>query len=138
MFRKLIVMNWLLAACIGSAAAQDNMALATKQKLAQRSYLLSLKSEHTCIRNSAIFQVMQYQTRFPQADLRPFAKALRGLSQNDPSPQIRLYAFLAVTFLENEKLLRAAGVPPQREDEKEMYFARLQEILQSNQTLASN
>lgn len=138
MFRKLIVMSWLFAACLGSAAAQEGMTPATKQKLAQRSYLRSLQSEHACIRNSAVFQVMQYQTRFPQEDLRPFVKVLRGLSQNDPSPQIRLYAFLAVTFLENEPLLRAAGVPPQREDEKEMYFARLQKILQSHQMLASN
>ena len=80
---------------------------------------------------------MQYQTRFPQEDVRPFVKALRGLSQNDPSPQIRLYAFLACTFLENEKLLQAAGVPPQREDEKENYFMRLQEILHNHEALAS-
>jgi hypothetical protein len=138
MIRNMIVTAWLLAIFIGSAAAQENMTPQTKQKFAKRSYLLALKSEYACIRNSAIFHVMRYQERFPQDDLRPFVKLLHGLSQNDPSPQNRLYAFLACTFLENAKLLQAAGVPPKGEDGKSVYFVRLQEILQNNVALASN
>jgi hypothetical protein len=138
MIRKMIVIAWLLATFVGSAAAQENMAPQTKQRLAKHGYLLALKSKYACIRNSAIFQVMQYQTRYPQDDMRPFVKALRELSQNDPAPQNRLYAFLACTFLENEKLLQMAGVPPKGEDRKIVYFVRLQEILQNNSALASN
>lgn len=138
MIRKMLIIASLLAAFIGGAAAQETMTPPTKQKLAKHGYLMALKSEYTCIRNSAIFQVMQYQTRYSQDNMRPFVKALRELSQNDPAPQNRLYAFLAVTFLENERLLQAAGAPPKGEDEKSLYFARLQEILQTNAALASN
>ena len=138
MIRKMFIAAWLLAAFIGGAAAQEKMTPEALQKLAKHGYLLALKSEFTCIRNSAIFQVMQYQTRYPQDDMRPFVKALRELSQNDPAPQNRLHAFLACTFLENAKLLQAAGAPPQGEDEKSLYFVRLQEILQTNAALASN
>ncbi len=137
MIRKMIVIASLLATLIGSAAAQENMPPSAKQKLARRSYLLALKSEHACIRNSATFQVMKYQTSFPQDDMTLFVKSLRELSRNDPVPQNRLYAFLAHTFLENQRLLSAAGAPPKGEDEKEIYFVRLQEILHSNETLAS-
>ncbi|MGH7600212.1 MAG: hypothetical protein ACREOI_27980 [bacterium] len=137
MTRKMTVMASLLAALIGCAAAKENIAPQTKQKLAKRNYLLALKCEHASIRNSAIFHVMKYQARFPQDDSRPFVKLLRGMSQNDPSPQNRLYSFLACTFLENEKLLQAAGVPPKQEDDKGIYFVRLQEILQNHEALAS-
>jgi hypothetical protein len=137
MIRKMIVAAWLLAALIGGAAAKDNMAPQTKQKIAKRNYLLALNSEYACIRNSAIFHVMRYQARFPQDDLRPFVKLLREISRNDPSPQNRLYAFLACTFMENEKLMQAAGVPPAQEDEKDLYFVRLQKILLNHEALAS-
>lgn len=138
MIRRMLIVAGLLATLIGGAAAQEKMTPQALQKLAKHGYLLALKSDLTCIRNSAIFQVMQYQTRYPQDDLRPFVKALRELSQNDPAPQNRLYAFLAVTFLENARLLQTAGQPPKSEDQKSLYFARLQEILQNNAALASN
>lgn len=138
MTRKFIIMSWVLAALLGSAAAQESMTLTAKQKLARRGYLQSLKSEHACIRNSAIFQVMQYRARFPQDDMSLFIKSLRDLSRNDSTPKNRLYAFLACTFLENQQLLLTAGVPPKGEDEKEIYFNRLQRILHTNETLASN
>lgn len=138
MTRKLIIVSWVLAALFGSAAAQENVVPAAKQKLARRGYLVALKSEHACIRNSAIFQVMQYQARFPQEDMSLFIKSLRDLSRNDSTPQNRLYAFLACTFLENQQLRLTAGAPPKGEDEKEIYFNRLQKILHSNDTLASN
>lgn len=136
MIRKMTVMAWLLAALIGCAAAKENMAPPTKQKIAKRNYLLALNSEFACIRNSAIFHVMRYQARFPQDDLRPFVKLLREMSRNDPSPQNRLYAFLACTFLENKTLLQAAGVPPKQEDEKDGYFEHLQKILLNHEALA--
>jgi hypothetical protein len=137
MIRKMIVIGWLLATLIGGAAAKDNMTPQAKQKLAKRNYLLALSSEYACIRNSAIFHVMRYQARFPQDDLRPFVKSLREMSQNDPSLQNRLYAFLACTFLENEKLLQAAGTPPKQEDDKDIYFVHLQKILLNQEALAS-
>lgn len=137
MIRKMTVMAWLLATLMGCAAAKENLTPPAKQKLAKQNYLLALNSEYACIRNSTIFHVMKYQARFPQDDLRPFVKLLREMSRNDPSPQNRLYAFLACTFLENEILLQAAGVPPKQEDEKEIYFAHLQNILLNQETLAS-
>ena len=136
MIRKMTVMAWLLAILIGGAAAKDNVP-PTKQKIAKRNYLLALNSEYACIRNSAIFHVMRYQARFPQDDLRSFVKVLREMSQNDSFPQNRLYAFLACTFLENATLLQAAGVPPKQEDDKDVYFVRLQKILLNQEALAS-
>jgi hypothetical protein len=137
MIRKMTIMAWLLAVLIGGAAAKDNMAPPAKQKIAKRNYLLALNSEYACIRNSAIFHVMRYQARFPQDDLHPFVKVLREMSQSDPFPQNRLYAFLACTFLENATLLQAAGVPPKQEDDKDIYFVRLQKILLNQEALVS-
>jgi hypothetical protein len=135
MMRKTLIMAWLLASLIGCAAAKGQL-WSNKQSVAKQNYLRALNSKHACIRNSAIFQVMQYQARFPQEDLRSFVQRLRELSVKDASPEIRLYAFLAFTFLENEELLAAAGAPPKSEEEKEAYFERLQKILHGHDLLA--
>ncbi len=137
MKHKTLIAAWLVASLFaGTAAGQNQPQQDRLQMLAKRSYLSSLNSEHACIRNSTIFRVMQYRAAYPQDDLRPFVKALREMSVKDASPQNRLYAFVACTFLENEKLWQAAGKPPKQEDGKEAYFARLQGILQSNEAVA--
>lgn len=134
MFSKTLAAAWLVAGLMGATAVRaGNHEPGKLQMRAQRSYLLSLSSEHACIRNSAIFWVMQYRARFPQDDVGPFVKALRGMSMNDAFPQNRFYAFMACTFLEGDKLMQAAGLPPRQEDEKEKYFARLHEILLGSQ-----
>lgn len=137
MTRKLLTSTLLMAGLLGCAAATDGTLQRDQlQARARRSYLWSLNSAHAGIRNSAVFRVMQYRASFPQDDMQLMVQALREMSMKDASSQNRLYAFIAVTFLENENMLKAAGVPPEREDEKEAYFARLQNILQSNAVMA--
>lgn len=137
MIRKLLKSSLLVAGLLGCAAATDgNLQHAQLQLRARRNYLWSLSSAHASIRNSTVFRVMQYRASFPQDDMQPLVQALREMSMKDASSQNRLYAFIAVTFLENENLLRVAGAPPKEEDEKEAYFARLQNILQSNAVMA--
>ena len=136
MMRNLLTIALLATGLIGAATGQESLEQAKLQIHAQRNYLASLESEHECIRNSAVFRVMQYRARFPQVDLQPFVKALREMSEKDSSPQNRLYAFLACTFLENGQLLQAAGAPPKQEDEKHTYFLRLQGLMQGNHALA--
>src|SRR5262245_46911051 len=137
MTRKLLLSFLLIASVLGCAAVADGNLRQTKQQLlARRSYLWSLNSEHAGVRNSAVFRVMQYRLNFPQDDMQPFMKALREMSTKDTSSQNRLYAFIAVTFLENEELLKAANAPPNEEQEKEAYFTHLQNILQNNAVVA--
>jgi len=137
MSRKILITIGLVAICLaGSATAQDNSGQNHLQTLARRSYLFALNSEHACIRNSAVFRVLQFHAVFPQEEMKTFVKTLREMSVKDASPQNRLYAFIACTFLENENLMKAAGAPPEKEDEKEAYFTRMQGILQSNAALA--
>ena len=135
MIRKILTLALLAAGLIGAAAGEDLPDQIKLQKRAKQNYLLALQSEHACIRNSAIFRVMQYRAHFPQEEVQPFVKVLREMSMKDASPQNRLYAFIACTFLQNEKLQRTAGAPPKLEEDKEAYFARLQGILQSDEAL---
>jgi hypothetical protein len=137
MSTKTLLIVWLFAGLLGATAAHAGTPQPDKLHMrAKRGYLLSLASEHACIRNSTIFFVMQYHARYPQDDVRPFVKVLRDMSVKDAVPQNRLYAFIACTFLENERLMRIAGLPPKHEGDKEAYFARLHEILQMSEALA--
>jgi hypothetical protein len=137
MIRKIFITSLLMAGLFGGTAeAQGDFQQAKFRALAKSSYLWCLSSEHPAIRNSAVFRVMQYRMSYPQEDMQPFVKALREMSLKDASSQNRLYAFLACTYLENENLLKAAGAPPEFEDEKQAYFTHLQRILQDDVAVA--
>ncbi|MEK7730048.1 MAG: hypothetical protein AAB354_16700 [candidate division KSB1 bacterium] len=125
-----MIRNLVLAAlvCFG-CAAQLQGARPEKQQVARRNYLAMLNSKHEGVRNSTIFRVLQYKVAYPQDACSDFLKRLQQISLNDPSAKNRSYAFLASAALQDAKLLRRAQ-PPEFEDEKEAYFARLHDALQ--------
>ncbi len=127
-----MIRNLLLSAllCLG-CATQFHGGEPAKQQAAKRNYLALLQSEHEGVRNSTIFRVLQYKAAYPQDDCRDFLKRLQEISLNDPSTKNRVYAFLACTLLRDAKLM-AAAQPPLTEEEKETYFAGLQEVLQQH------
>lgn len=131
-----MIRNLLLAAalCFGSATPSHGWP-AEKQQVARQNYLSALNAKHEGVRNSAIFRVLQYKAAYPQDDCRVFIKRLQRISLNDSSVKNRMYAFLACAFLQDGKL-PAEAQPPQTEDEKDGYFAELQELLQRRVSVA--
>ena len=111
--------------------AQSSNAATAKQQLAVKAYAATLQSEHQSVRNSAIFRTMQLHARFPELDISPLLVELQKLSSTDESLTNRLYAFLAMSFLTDSTLKARLVAPPQSEEDKDEYFAQLQQIYAS-------
>lgn len=111
--------------------AQSPHAATTKQELAVKAYAASLQSEHQSVRNSAIFRAMQLHARFPDLDISPLLVEMQKLSSSDESLTNRLYAFLAMSFLTDSTLKARLVEPPQSEEDKDDYFAQLQQVFAS-------
>ncbi|NUO82179.1 hypothetical protein HUU05_19075 [candidate division KSB1 bacterium] len=133
MMRSLFFAALLCLACTAPLRGEEPQ----KQQVAKRNYLTSLQSKHEGVRNSTIYRVLQYKAAYERDDCSAFLKRLQEMSLNDPSPKNRVYAFLACALLQDAKL-RAAAKPPEWEEEKDAYFASLQELLQRQWAVANN
>jgi len=135
MYWRILTLSLLSAGIIGCAAPRMRNTPLSQQELACTAYLDGLSSENDGVRNSMIFMVMQYCSRYPQEDVAPFLKCLRNISQKDTSPRNRLYAFIVHTYLQNPGLMKLAGEVPKGEDKKDEYFTQLYRIIEKRDFL---
>lgn len=91
---------------------------------ALNNYMSYLKSENHGLRNNAIYQIVQIKSRFPEADLSMFNKKLAKMALNDKEVMIRSHAFLALAYLNDDKLVEKVKLQFNNE-EPEAFYERL-------------
>lgn len=121
---KLLMIVLVLSTTVCFAQTQK---LSQYLKQANQAYLLSLKSENNGVRNSAIFNVVQYKKLYPAKDFNPFAKEIQKISKTDPMVQNRLHAHLALICLEQPEVM--ATIDPNTFEDPIVFFDALYEQL---------
>jgi len=119
---KIMMIVFVLSTTVGFAQTQK---LNQYLKVADQTYLQSLKSENSGVRNSVIFNVVQYKKQYPGKDFKPLVKEIQKISKTDPMVQNRLHAHLALICLEQPEVM--AEIDPNTFEDPIVFFDALYE-----------
>jgi hypothetical protein len=100
--KKLTGIFFLLIFIVASSHAKMN----PEQKVAsaKQQYLVTLKSNYSELRHSAIYQIAQLKSMFPTTDFKDVRKGLFKVAEKDKTPRNRLRALLTLVYIDDKDL----------------------------------